>query len=105
MSFRFAVGDRVRVSDIALAFAPGSEGEIYLVEYISDNTDTEDAEYTVRFDIPFPNPSYSGNEEWESPEFEQAYYSDNELEFSDRKKNPRRISGFGRFIQRLESNE
>lgn len=102
MSFRFVVGDRVRV--IGTDFATGSVGEITIVEYIPEdmNNDYDHAEYTVEFDEPIDNNNYHGNEDWELPTFKQGYFNDDELEFAERKKNTKRTSGFGKFIRSLE---
>lgn len=104
MSFRFMVGDRVRIIDGD--FAVGSIGEIAAVEYIPTEGNPFDlAEYTVDFDEPIPNPNYSGNEEWELPEYTQGYFEDNELEPASAKKSVKRTSGFGKFINRIEKDD
>lgn len=101
MSFRFSVGDHVRV--IGEDFATGEYGEVTIIEYTPDGSEFDQAEYTIEFDDPIPNSNYQGNEEWELPSFTQGYFNDDELEFADKKKRPKRVSGFGRFISDIES--
>jgi len=103
MSFRFAVGDRVRVISDDVPLFTGRTGEVIIVEYVpEDDNPFDSAEYSIEFDEPIPNPSYNGNEEWEVPEYIQTYVSDAELEPTDKKKHVKRTSGFGKFIQRIE---
>lgn len=100
MSFRFVVDDLVRVVESS-PFAPGSLGRILSIEYVPDGASTDDAEYMVEFEESVTNPSYAGNEEWESPTHTEGYFTDVELE--PRIRMPKkRISGFGRFINRIE---
>lgn len=101
-NFRFIIGDRVKVLDNS-DFAPGTLGTVSIIEYIPDGGEFDFAEYTVEFDNEIENPHYVGNEDWEPQTFHQGYFTDNELDFADKTKN-RKTSGFGRFIQRVESD-